>query len=83
MTRIASELGGVLGPIAAPVALVLGRHDQRGQLRVVGLVRVRADLRPEDVNHEVVGRDRGSFVLQDPRSACHQGDPDRLRCRWR
>ena len=37
-TRTSADaiVGGVLGPIAAPVALVLGRHDQRGQLRVVG-----------------------------------------------
>ena len=29
-------MGGVFGPIAAPVALVLGRRDDRGWLRVVG-----------------------------------------------
>jgi hypothetical protein len=29
-------VGGVLGPISAPVALVLGAHDELGRLRVVG-----------------------------------------------
>ncbi|QYN41160.1 hypothetical protein K1T35_48350 (plasmid) [Pseudonocardia sp. DSM 110487] len=29
-------VGGVLGPITAPVALVLGRRDEAGRLRVVG-----------------------------------------------
>lgn len=29
-------VGGVLGPVSAPVALVLGRPDRQGQLRVVG-----------------------------------------------
>ncbi|TQM01661.1 ATP dependent DNA ligase-like protein [Pseudonocardia kunmingensis] len=37
-TRASAEaiVGGVLGPVSAPVALVLGRHDERGRLRVVG-----------------------------------------------
>lgn len=29
-------VGGVLGPISAPVALVVGRRDEQGQLRVAG-----------------------------------------------
>ncbi|MHA6631836.1 ATP-dependent DNA ligase [Pseudonocardia sichuanensis] len=37
-TRSSAEaiVGGVLGPISAPVALVLGRRDEQGLLRVVG-----------------------------------------------
>ncbi|TWF78219.1 ATP dependent DNA ligase-like protein [Pseudonocardia hierapolitana] len=35
-TSMEAIVGGVLGPISAPVALVLGRPDQRGELRVVG-----------------------------------------------
>jgi ATP-dependent DNA ligase len=35
-TSAEAVVGGVLGPIAAPVALVLGRRDQTGRLRVVG-----------------------------------------------
>jgi ATP-dependent DNA ligase len=33
---VEAVVGGVLGPIAAPVALVLGRPDEVGQLRVAG-----------------------------------------------
>jgi hypothetical protein len=29
-------VGGVVDPLAAPIALVLGRYDQRGRLRVIG-----------------------------------------------
>jgi ATP-dependent DNA ligase len=35
-TSAEAIVGGVLGPISAPVALVLGRLDDTGQLRVVG-----------------------------------------------
>jgi ATP-dependent DNA ligase len=35
-TSTEAIVGGVLGPISAPVALVLGRPDARGELRVVG-----------------------------------------------
>jgi ATP-dependent DNA ligase len=37
-TRLSAEaiIGGVVGPLDAPRALILGRHDTRGKLRVVG-----------------------------------------------
>jgi ATP-dependent DNA ligase len=37
-TRTSTEavVGGVLGPLSTPVALVLGRHDKAGRLRVAG-----------------------------------------------
>ncbi|GAA4557704.1 hypothetical protein [Pseudonocardia xishanensis] len=37
-TRLSADaiIGGVIGPVEAPTALVLGRHDDRGRLRVVG-----------------------------------------------
>jgi ATP-dependent DNA ligase len=35
-TSVEAVVGGVLGPLRAPVALVLGRRDEHGQLRVVG-----------------------------------------------
>jgi ATP-dependent DNA ligase len=37
-TRATAEaiVGGVLGPLNAPEALLLGRHDERGRLRVAG-----------------------------------------------
>jgi ATP-dependent DNA ligase len=37
-TRTSAEavVGGVLGPLTTPVALVLGRHDNAGRLRVAG-----------------------------------------------
>jgi len=37
-TRTTAEaiVGGVLGPLSAPEALLLGRHDERGRLRVAG-----------------------------------------------
>jgi ATP-dependent DNA ligase len=35
-TSAEAIVGGVLGPISAPVALVLGRPDMHGRLRVVG-----------------------------------------------
>jgi hypothetical protein len=48
-TRTSAEavVGGVLGPIAAPVALVLGRPDVTGRLRVVGRTGpIHRDVRP-------------------------------------
>ena len=48
-TRTSAEavVGGALGPIAAPVALVLGRLDVTGRLRVVGRTGpIRRDVRP-------------------------------------
>jgi len=37
-TRTTAEaiVGGVLGPLNAPEALLLGRHDERGRLRMAG-----------------------------------------------
>jgi hypothetical protein len=36
LTSAEAIVGGVLGSLRAPHALVLGRHDQRGRLRVTG-----------------------------------------------
>jgi hypothetical protein len=44
LTSAEAIVGGVLGSLRAPHALVLGRHDQRGRLRVTGRT---FPLRPE------------------------------------
>jgi ATP-dependent DNA ligase len=48
-TTVEAIVGGVIGPRTAPTALVLGRHDTRGRLRVIGRTlplgaRARAEL---------------------------------------
>jgi ATP-dependent DNA ligase len=50
-TRTSTEavVGGVLGPLDTPVALVLGLHDQAGRLRVAG----RTGPLPRDVRHTI------------------------------